>query len=71
MKYKITIQGMHCASCAKIVERQLGKVEGVKSVNVSVISKEGVVESNGKIKEMEIKKAVDKAGYKATEVKKE
>jgi hypothetical protein len=36
-----------------------------------VISKEGVIETDLKVKETEIKKAVEKAGYKATEVKKE
>ena len=29
------IQGMHCASCANIIERKLQKTEGVKSVSVN------------------------------------
>ncbi|HLC78239.1 MAG TPA: cation transporter, partial [Candidatus Nanoarchaeia archaeon] len=35
-KLKLTIEGMHCASCATNIEKSLKKVPGVKEVSVSV-----------------------------------
>ena len=63
-KLKLSIQGMHCASCASNIEKSLGKVEGVKSVNVSLMMKKGYVEAEDKVSEEELKKAVARAGYK-------
>ena len=69
-KIKITIDGMHCSSCANNVEKSLKKVPGVKEVSVSLMLKKGSVEydDNEKISEEEIKKAVARAGYKAVKV---
>ncbi len=32
---ELTIKGMHCASCASIIERALLKTQGIVSVNVN------------------------------------
>jgi P-type Cu+ transporter len=62
-KIKLTIEGMHCASCASNVERSLKKVRGVKEVNVSLMTHKCFVESDNANKD-EIKKAVERVGYK-------
>lgn len=62
-KIKLTIEGMHCASCASNVERSLKKVKGVKEVNVSLMTHKCFVEAENANKD-EIKKAVEKVGYK-------
>lgn len=63
-KSKLTISGMHCASCANNVERALKKIKGVGNVSVSILLNKAVVEYDGKINEEEFKKAVGSAGYK-------
>ena len=63
-KLKVTIDGMHCASCATNIERSVKKVAGVKDVTVSVITKKAFVEVDDAVKEDAIKAAVAKAGYK-------
>lgn len=63
-KIKILIEGIHCASCAGNIERSLKKVPGVKEVNVSVIGKKAFVEIDERTKPEELKKAVERAGYK-------
>lgn len=58
------IIGMHCASCAKLIERSLQKVPGVISSNVNYGSEQATVEAAGDIQNSDIKKAVESAGYK-------
>jgi len=70
-KYKITISGMHCASCASNIERSLKKVSGVKEANVSLMLKKGRVECDDSVSEEELRKAVARAGYKAVGMEKE
>jgi len=71
MKAKITISGMHCASCALNVERSLKKVPGINDARVSLMTNKGFIESEEDIPEEEIKKAVARAGYKALAIEKE
>lgn len=71
-KLKITIEGMHCASCGNNIERSLKKVRGVKEATVSVMTRKGFVEAEDSVTEEEIKKAVSRAGsYKAASIEKE
>ena len=67
-KFKITISGMHCASCAGNVERSLRKIQGVKNVSVSLMTNKSIVETEDNVSEDELKKAVARTGYKAVEV---
>ncbi|MFH1249116.1 MAG: heavy metal-associated domain-containing protein [archaeon] len=67
-KIKLTIEGMHCASCAGNAEKALSKVKGVKEVSVSVMTKKGFVEAEDNVKTEDLKNAVSKAGYKVVEV---
>ena len=70
-KYKITISGMHCSSCASNVEKSLKKVPGVKNANVSLMLKKGTAECEDSVSEDEIKKAVKRAGYEVSNIEKE
>ena len=67
-KLKLTIEGMHCASCAGNIEKSLKKVPGVKDVSVSLMLKKGTADVEDTVSEEEIKKAVARAGYKVTKV---
>lgn len=64
-KKSFPIVGMHCASCANLIERKLLKVPGVVSCNVSYASEQVMVETDPSVKNDEIAKAVQEAGYKA------
>lgn len=70
-KAKITIAGMHCASCASNIERSLKKISGVKSASVSLLLKKGVVEAEKMVSDDELRKAVERVGYKMTGVERE
>ena len=67
-KLKITISGMHCASCAGNIERSLKKVRGVKNVSVSLMTNKSIVEVEDNVSEEALKQAVARTGYKAVEV---
>ena len=70
-KLKLTIEGMHCASCSTNIQKSLMKVAGVKSAQANVIMKSGKVEATDNVNLEEIKKAVDKIGYKITKITEE
>lgn len=67
-KETLNITGMTCASCAKAIERGVGKVEGVNAVNVNFATEKLTVEFDESKADMEkVKEAVKKAGYSAQE----
>lgn len=66
IKKSFPIIGMHCASCAKLVERSLGKTPGVLSAQVNYGSEQATVEMDrDKVRDEDLEDAVKKAGYKA------
>ena len=67
-KIKITIEGMHCSSCASNIERSLKKVSGIKEVSISLMLKKGTIEADDSVSEEEIRKAVSKAGYRVSKI---
>jgi Cu+-exporting ATPase len=67
-KIKLTIEGMHCASCASNIERAVKKVSGVKEVVVSLMTNKAFVETDENANKEEIKKAIGKVGYKVISV---
>ncbi len=67
-KIKITIEGMHCASCASNIERSVSKVQGVNSCSVSLMLKKGNIEAEDNVSVEDIKKAVAKTGYRVVKV---
>jgi copper chaperone CopZ len=69
-KVKLIISGMHCGSCAGNIERSVLKVPGVKSVSVRMMTNSGVVEVDDNVKELDLEKAVSRAGYKVVKIEK-
>ena len=69
-KIKLTIQGMHCASCASNIERSLKKVPGVKNATVSLMLNKSTLEAEDFVSDEDLKKAVKRAGYSVINVEK-
>ncbi|HCE30945.1 TPA: heavy metal translocating P-type ATPase [Candidatus Daviesbacteria bacterium] len=66
-KVALSLSGMHCTSCAGIIERSLKKVPGVKEARVNFTAeKASVTVDSGSVSEDALIEAVKKAGYKAT-----
>jgi len=69
-KDTIPIKGMHCASCAMIIEKSLKKVNGVKSANVNFASEKATVEYDVSTTNLnDFKKAIKNSGYEVIEEK--
>jgi len=65
----LPISGMTCASCAKTIEKAIGKLPGINEVSVNFATEKAkVVYDSSKTRISEIKDAVSKAGYKALEI---
>lgn len=68
-RVELSIEGMTCASCAAAVERAVGKLDGLKSVNVNLATNRGSFEYDPSVLKLsEIKAAVEAAGYRAGEI---
>ncbi|MBV7274274.1 copper-translocating P-type ATPase [Clostridiaceae bacterium UIB06] len=64
----LKIEGMTCAACAKAVEKASKKLDGVTEANVNFATEKLTVNyESAKIRVSDIKKAIEKAGYKALE----
>jgi len=62
----LSLSGMHCASCANIIERTLKKVPGVKEGNVNFAAEKASILFNEKeVKVADLIKTIKLAGYKA------
>lgn len=69
-KLKLKINGMHCGSCAMLIDGDLEELEGVKSSMTNYYSQECEVEvETGRIEISRIIETVKKTGYKAEEAK--
>ncbi len=65
-KASFPIIGMHCASCAKLIERQLKKTPGVTAANVNYGSEQASVEFDESACDLpQMAAAVKQAGYTA------
>jgi len=63
----LSITGMTCAACAARIEKVVGRLDVVKSVNVNLASEKALIAFvPGVIQESDIIVAVEKAGYGAT-----
>ena len=66
LKEKFDIQGMTCSSCSAHVEKAVKKLEGIKEVNVNLLSNNMTVEYDENILDnSKIIKSVIDAGYGA------
>lgn len=65
-RISLSLFGMHCSSCASIIERSLKKVPGVKQASVNFAAeKASVVYDETQAKTQNLIEAIKKAGYKA------
>lgn len=64
IKKTLPIVGMHCASCAKLIEKKLNKTPGVISSDVNYASEIATVEVENHVKDGDLAKAVEDVGYK-------
>lgn len=65
----LPISGMTCASCAKAVERAIGKLDGIHEASVNLATEKAkVIYDSSKTRISAIRDAVSKAGYKALEI---
>lgn len=67
MKQKFNVTGMTCSACSASVEKSVNKLDGVKDVNVNLITNNMTVEYDETIlNNNEIINTVEKAGYGAS-----
>ncbi|MBI2611119.1 copper-translocating P-type ATPase [Candidatus Gottesmanbacteria bacterium] len=64
-KLSFPISGMHCASCAKNIERKLSKVEGVSKASVNYAADKAYVECEDDVPIENLNDAVSSLGYTA------
>ncbi|MBW9155123.1 heavy metal translocating P-type ATPase [Clostridium tagluense] len=64
----LKIEGMTCAACAKTIERVIKKLPGVVETNVNFATEKlNISFEPTRVRTSDIKKAIEKAGYKACE----
>lgn len=64
----LKIEGMTCAACAKRIEKVTGKLDGVVESTVNYATEKLTISFEpSKVRVSDIKKAIEKAGYKALE----
>ncbi|MEN6396519.1 MAG: heavy metal translocating P-type ATPase [Methanoregula sp.] len=66
MKVEISIEGMHCGSCAILISKALLKTPGVKTANVNYASKKARVEyDEAQISDQKLVEKITSKGYAA------
>lgn len=65
---RLALYGMHCSSCAGLIERQLSKVPGVENANVNFAAEKALVHTDGTVQVDALLSAVKKAGYRAESI---
>ncbi|MFF2084770.1 heavy-metal-associated domain-containing protein [Nocardia sp. NPDC058176] len=58
-----TVTGMTCGHCVSSVKQEIGKIDGVNSVDVDLASGLVRVDSATELADTDIAAAVDEAGY--------
>lgn len=65
-RISLNIYGMHCASCAGLIERALKKMSGIKEAHVNYGSEKAhIIYDVGLVTLLQIQEVVKKAGYRA------
>ncbi len=64
----LSISGMHCSSCALIIERQLKKANGVLSANVNLPNDSAAITHTDNIDQIKLIRIIEGAGYKASPI---
>jgi Cu+-exporting ATPase len=61
----LAVSGMHCTSCALIIERRLTKLAGVLGAHVNLANETATITHTGTISPEELITSIESAGYKA------
>ena len=64
-KVKLDVEGMHCASCSKILTSELEKI-GAKEISVNPVSGKAFASVGNDVSMGQLDKAVKEAGFKLT-----
>ncbi len=68
-RINLALSGMHCASCAMLIERQLGKTPGVTKASVNFAAEKVLVDFDEKVTDVEkLIAAIVRGGYGAQEI---
>jgi len=60
------VKGMHCASCVRVIEKSVGKINGVENCNVNLATEKATVTfDKNKVTKNQIETAVKSVGYQA------
>jgi Cu+-exporting ATPase len=65
MEQKFDVTGMTCSACSAAVEKSVKKIEGISSVNVSLMTNSMTIAYDSDVPEETVIEAVKKAGYGA------
>ncbi len=66
LKKTFPIKGMHCASCVRVIERALSRVDGVSAATVNLATEQASVAYDGNlVTDQDLASAVESVGYKA------
>ncbi len=64
----LKIKGMHCASCANIIEDKLVKLDGIKKININFTTEKALIKFDSKKINLErMNREIDKLGYSLNE----
>src|SRR3989344_4944780 len=63
IKKTFDVKGMHCASCVRVIEKTLQKVEGVQAATVNLATNKATVNFDEHASEHDMASAVKKVGY--------
>jgi len=67
-KKTLNISGMHCASCASVIENKLKNASGINSANVNIATEKAYLEfDEQKTSLLDIQKIIEGLGYRAQE----
>jgi Cu+-exporting ATPase len=62
----VSVTRISCATCARAIEKQVGKMEGIKDVKTAVMLNKVFIDYDPKLIDSgTIRKAIDKTGYKS------
>ena len=67
-KTDFIISGMHCTSCAGVIEKELKKIEGVSNATVNFAAQKASIQHEDHATAEQMMHAVKKAGYKAERI---
>lgn len=62
----LSISGMHCSACSRVIENSLSKAKGIQNIKVNFATETAVVKVEDNVEDNDLFRLVDKLGYKAS-----